>query len=83
MTREQYQQREWEYPLLKWRTMDIDGREFYFSNEPIKEQMMWVHRTAYDKSKPGKFVYGNVSIRFWAGSLQTYDQWLNLQNTNK
>jgi len=82
MTREQfldrYHRRPWEHPDLNFRSVDIDGAEFYWAVRPNLRLKMWVNSHRFTEWKPGSNVGHLSAFEYWQDSLQTYDEFLIL-----
>jgi hypothetical protein len=82
MTLQEYLQGEWCYPELNFRAMDADGSEYYYNNEPMKIEYMYTSITGFPRKRGRYMPYGHYR-EFWTVSLQSRDQFLNLQNIEK
>jgi len=83
MTREEfldrYHRREWLYPDLNYRTIDIDGAEFYWAVRPRLRQTLWVRGGQFADWRRGTDLGRLSAVKYWENSLQSKDEFLNLQ----
>jgi len=87
MTREEfldrYHRRPWEHPDLNFRSVDIDGAEFYWAVRPKQSFSMWVNAHRFTDWRRGSDVGRLSAVQYWEDSLQSKDEFQQLQNIEK
>ncbi len=83
MTLQDYQRREWLFDNYDYRAVDQDGMEAYYELRPNLSQKMWVSSKKFTEWKTGNNISRKDASAFWEDSLQSRDQFLNLQNIEK
>jgi len=78
MTLQDYHRRPWEHPDLNFRSVDIDGAEFYWAVRPNLRPKMWTSAQRFTDWRRGTDLGRLSAVKYWEDSLQSYDEYLQL-----
>lgn len=79
MTIDKYYKRKWQYPEMAYRAVNPKGKETYFDSMPTKRFVEWRNIGFPNGCKAGKHIRPFFAKKFWANSLQSFEDYMILR----